>query len=247
MALREAEIQISYHSPCDAYRALGLLLVGAMPDSQDRTHETVGVMWDVSRNGVVHTAAWERIFLKFALMGFNAVQLYMEDAYEIPGEPFFGYGRGAYSAEELRKIDDFGHRFGIEVIPCIQTLGHLEQIAQWPPYRDLMDVRGVLLVGEEATQRLIGKMLDQVASCFRSRKIHIGMDEAHGIGTGSYLRKHGYERPFNILSRHLEMVVGMCRERELHPMMWSDMFFRIGPGGNTLGNHRIPVHEFFGP
>lgn len=228
----QSGIQIWYHEPCDAYRAVGLLLAGDMPEGQDRMHETIGVMWDVSRNGVINVGAWERIFLKFALMGLNAVQLYMEDVYEIPDEPFFGYGRGAYSSKELREIDDLGHRFGIEVIPCIQTLGHLEQIAQWPPYRNLMDVRGVLLVDEEATERLVGKMLDQMVSCFRSRKIHIGMDEAHGIGTGTYLRRHGYERPFDILCRHLEKVAGMCSERGLHPRMWSDMFFRIGSKTN---------------
>ena len=30
---------------------------------------------------------------------------------------------------------------------------------------------------------------------YRSKRIHIGMDEAHGVGMGAHLRLHGYEKP----------------------------------------------------
>lgn len=232
---KEDETCVHYARPCDAYRALGLLRASSSDVkafSQDCAHQFVGVMWDLSRNGVLHLKAWEQLLRKFALFGINVVQLYMEDVYQIPGEPFFGYARGAYSQAELRKIDEYGTLLGIEVIPCIQTLGHLEQIHQWPAFADTVDVHGVLLVDEEKTRELIGKMLDQMAASFRSRKIHVGMDEAHGVGTGNYLRRHGYKRPFDILSRHLKMVSEMCRERGLQPMIWSDMYFRIGSKTN---------------
>ena len=219
---------VRYASPCDAYRAIGLMLAGEEKLEQDRAHESVGVMWDLSRNGVLRVEAWEELLCKFALLGINAVQLYMEDVYEIPGEPFFGYGRGAYTASELRRIDDFGHQLGIEVIPCIQTLGHLGQMLQWPPYTALRDVPAVMMIGEEKTRELVGRMLDQVSACFRTRTVHIGMDEAHGVGTGKYREKHGERRAFDILTEHLGVVVDLCNERGLRPMMWSDMFFRIG-------------------
>ncbi len=236
---------VRYAFPCDAYRALGLLLADDPPEnlSQNRAHESVGVMWDLSRNAVLRVEAWEELLRKFALLGINSVQLYMEDVYELPGEPFFGYGRGAYSTDELRRIDEYGYRLGIEVIPCIQTLGHLDQILQWPVYQADTDVPGVLMVGEERTRHLIGKMLQQMAACFRSRKIHIGMDEAHGIGTGKYLEKNGLRRPFDILLSHLRMVVGMCRECGLRPMIWSDMFFRIGSATHGYYDREAVIPE----
>ncbi len=80
-----------------------------------------------------------------ALLGYNMLQLYTEDTYEIDGEPFFGYMRGGYSHAELREIDDYAHQFGIEVVPCIQTLGHLGQMLQWPRYLGLRDTAEVLL------------------------------------------------------------------------------------------------------
>ncbi len=225
-------ITIRHARPCDAYRALAHLLAG-LPDGEAATpFHSVGVMLDLSRNAVLRPDALERLFAQLALMGFNSVQLYMEDVYELPGEPFFGYGRGAYSAAELRRIDDAGHRLGIEVIPCIQTLGHLEQILQWPAYAELQDVPGVLLVGEEGTYRLVEKMLDTASACFRTRRIHVGMDEAHGVGTGRYREKHGQVRPFDVLNTHLTRVTALCVERGLRPMIWSDMYFRLGSKTN---------------
>jgi hypothetical protein len=37
--------------------------------------------------------------------------------------------------EELKEIDVYAQKCGMEVIPCIQTLAHLNQIFRWPKYR----------------------------------------------------------------------------------------------------------------
>ena len=233
---RDTEVEITYQRPCDAYRAFASLLAGLCRSGSEYEREcafeSVGVMLDVSRNGVLKVEALKRMFRRLALMGVNNVQLYTEDVYTLPDEPFFGYARGAYTPEELRAIDAYGLRLGIEVIPCIQTLGHLEQILQWQAYHKLLDAPGVLLAEDEGTYELVAKMLDRVASCFTTRKVHIGMDEAHGIGSGRYRKIHGKKRTFDILSDHLKRVTSLCTERGLDPMMWSDMFFRIGSADN---------------
>jgi hypothetical protein len=241
---REGVRRIHFGRKSDAFRALALVMAaGDYPGGIEEkcSFRTLGVMLDVSRNGVLKVESIERLFVHFALMGINMVQLYMEDVYEIEGEPFFGYARGAYSKAELSAMDQFGDYMGIEVVPCIQTLGHLEQILQWPAYSDLIDVPGVLLVGAEGTYRLIEKMLETVSSCFRTRRINIGMDEAHGIGQGAYRRIHGTCRPFDVLSMHLKKVVELCEKRGLRPMMWSDMYFRIGSATNDYYDRETQI------
>lgn len=224
-------IEIHYAQKSDAFRALGAIAAaGGNPGSLEEScsFSSLGVMLDVSRNGVLKVESIKKFFRHFALMGINAVHLYMEDVYEIEGEPFFGYARGAYTKEELREIDQYGDALGIEVIPCIQTLGHMAQILQWPAYSDLGDTPGVMLAEEPKTYRLIEKMFETLASCFRTKRIHIGMDEAFGIGQGAYRRIHGERRPFDVLTIHLNRVVELCEKMGLHPMIWSDMYFRIG-------------------
>jgi N-acetyl-beta-hexosaminidase len=63
------------------------------------------------------------------------------------------------------------------VIPCIQTLGHLGQILQWPNYASLRDNSEVLLAGSESTYEFIEKMISAATGPFRSKRIHLGMDE----------------------------------------------------------------------
>jgi hypothetical protein len=86
----------------------------------------------------------------------------------------------------------------------------------------------VLLVGEERTYDLIGKMLDAMAGYLQSRRIHIGMDEAWGLGRGRYLDRFGFRRQSEVFTAHLNRVVRLCRDRGLAPMIWSDMFFVLG-------------------
>jgi len=237
---------IFYGETSMAFRGLALATgsdAGLGVRHEKRQFAELGLMLDVSRNSVLTLDALKRLFRHFALMGYNSVQLYMEDTYEIEGEPLFGYFRGRYTQAELKEIDAYGADLGIEVIPCIQTLGHLEQILRWPFYRELVDAPGVLMVGEERTYRLVTRMLDTVSSCFRSRRVHIGMDEAHGIALGNYRLKHGECRPFDVLSRHLKTVAALCEERGLKPMIWSDMYFRLGSAKNDYYDKESRIPE----
>ncbi|MEV0587270.1 hypothetical protein [Nonomuraea sp. NPDC050310] len=232
--------RIGYARPRDAYRALGALLGEAAERAESSPFTSLAVMLDTSRNAVMRPEAVASYLRKCALMGIDTLWLYMEDTYQVAGEPVLGYARGPYTPEELRAIDDTAHRLGIEVIPCVQTLGHFEQILQWPAYWPLRDTERVLMAEAAEGYALIGRMLATVASCFRSRRVHVGLDEAHGVGTGGYRRRFGDRPPFEILSAHLKNVLGLCREHGLAPMIWSDMYFRLG---SATGDYYDPATE----
>jgi hypothetical protein len=223
---------VKYAQKPDAFRALGRLLGESDTDtgnfSETPRFDLLGVMVDCSRNGVLRPDAAKAFLRHLALMGMNMCILYCEDTYEVPGEPFFGYLRGRYTYDELRDLDQYADALGIEMFPCIQTLGHLEQILQWPAYSDYRDVNGVLLADEDRTYALLEKMITAAAAPFRSKRIHIGMDEAHGIGTGRYKERHGEKSPFDVLNSHLKHVRELCGKLGLRPMIWSDMYFRLG-------------------
>ena len=229
---RGGAASVKYPSPAAALRAVGGLMAGIVGEEatyrERAPFETFGIMLDCSRNAVMrvdHLMGW---LGRLALLGYNMVMLYTEDTYALPGEPYFGYQRGAYTAEELQEIDAYAAQLGIEMIPCIQTLGHLEQILRWPAYSEVRDTSSVMLVDEAQTYELIGKMLDHWAAVFKSKRIHVGMDETHDLGRGRFMDRSGYEQGFDIFNRHLERVTAMCRERGLAPMIWSDMYFRLG-------------------
>src|SRR5690606_30249058 len=140
-----------------------------------------------SRNGVITPDNVKAFIRRAALMGINTLMLYLEDTYEVPGEPFFGYLRGRFTQEELKDLDDYADAFGMEMAPCIQALGHMKQALQWKiAFGDVTDTPDVMLAGEEKTYELLGRMIDAARAPFRSNRIHLGMDEAFGMGTGKY-------------------------------------------------------------
>jgi hexosaminidase len=186
-----------------------------------------GMMFDHSRNGVLTVERTKDFLLQMAMMGMNTYLPYMEDVYELPGEPLFGYLRGRYSADELREIDDFADLLGIEVIPCIQTLAHLNQFLIWEqPAEKYKDIDNILLCESQDTLELIDKMFSTLSSCLRSRRIHVGMDEAYHLGRGRYLDRNGFTPKGEIMRRHLENVSRIAEKYGLSLMMWDDMFFR---------------------
>ena len=188
-------------------------------------------MADNSRNAVLNIPSAKRMIRYLAGMGYDSMMLYTEDTYELPDYKYFGYMRGRFSAQELKELDDYAYSFGMELIPCIQTLAHLETVLRWPDFNGYKDSPEILMVGDERTYKFIRAALEQCKACFRSRQINIGMDEAHLIACGEYLKKNGYRKPSDVMLEHLERVVSICREVGLHPMIWSDMFFRMAYNG----------------
>ena len=190
-----------------------------------------GAMVDMSRNAVMNVETVKFMMRKMALMGLNCYMLYTEDTYEIEGRPYFGYMRGRYTKDELKELDAYALSIGIELIPCIQTLGHMATHLKWPAAGAYKDTSNCLLVGSEATYALIDDMLKTVKECFTTNRVHIGMDETIGLGTGAYASKNGIRPMKDIFLEHLSKVASMCDGYGLKPMIWSDMIIEIAAEG----------------
>ena len=199
-----------------------------------------GVMLDSSRNAVRTVETVKTFIDNLALMGYNQLQLYTEDTYEIEGEPYFGYQRGRYTREEIKEIDEYAKGYDIELVPCVQTLAHLNQIFRWKRFKRINDIDSILLIGEEETYEFIDRMFDSLSKTFSSRKLHIGLDEAHNIGRGKYLDKNGYRESSIVMCEHINRVVEIAKKYGFEPMMWADMFFRLANNGRYYVSKDAP-------
>ena len=215
-------------------RGVGQAFAG-LEGEENTPFRTLGIMLDCSRNKVFAPAYLRELFVKLALMGYNLVMLYTEDTYQLPEEPFFGYMRGAYTLEELRGLDASARELGIELVGCIQTLGHCEQLLAYPEYGAVRDTPAVLMVDEPKTYELIEKMIQFWSEALTSRRLHIGMDEAHELGRGRFLDRNGYQEAYPLFARHLRRVAELCARYGVRPIIWDDMYFRLGN----------PDHEYY--
>lgn len=221
------------------FRALGLWI-----EKYEQEHDftvieepqftTNGVMIDASRNAVMTVEGIQKLLRIMAIMGLDLVMMYTEDTFEMEKYPYFGYMRGRYTEDELKACDDYAANFGIEMIPCIQTLAHLQEALKWNYAGNMKDTDDILLVGAEETYEFIEEMVKTASRPFRSNRIHIGMDEAHQLGLGTYLAKNGFKKRFDIMNEHLQRVISITDRYQLKPMIWSDMYFRLG---SKTGNY----------
>ena len=240
-------------SPAQTARALFLFAQAvssgktAFQIRQTPEFATLGAMLDVSRGKILRVEKVKAYIDYLACMGMNALMLYTEDVFELEGYPLFGYMRGRYSLEELRQIDDYAAQMGIECIPCIQTLGHMEQYLKWAQTASLQDTDSIMLVDDPRTYDLVEAMVKFMRSAFRSKRIHIGMDESNAFAFGRYMKLfadpagYGHKARHSIFTRHLNRVCDICNAYNFHPMMWSDMFYVLT---SDLGCHVPDCGEF---
>ena len=177
-------------------------------------------------------------------MGYTSVQLYTEDTYEVEGEPYFGYLRGRMTESELKDLDEYAKIFGIELVPCVQTLGHLSRLFRWRRFYEVCDGYDVLLPKEEKTYDLIDKAFASLRRCFSTDKINMCMDETSSVALGAFWDKYGPpENRLETFTDHLGRVNELAKKHGFKfPMMWSDVFLWID-NDYEVGTGKKPVSE----
>jgi len=197
--------------------------------------EIFGLFICASSGGIMKVDAIKRLLDAMSKMGYNYLEICMEDIYQIEDEPYFGYLRGSYSKQEIHEVIDYAKKYDIEVVPAIQTLAHLGRLTNLPMYSDIVDINDILLIDEPKTYVLIEKMFKTLREYFETDKINIGFDEAHLVGLGKYLDKNGYTSRIELLVKHLGKVAALAEKYGFKPHLWSDMFFRLINHGGYYG------------
>lgn len=223
---------ITFDRTCHFNRAFGLALE-YIQDGKDKFSITEypqfnmnGPMFDLSQgNAAFNVKTFKEIIVQLALMGLDTVMMYCEDGFEVKSQPYLGYMRARYTAEEIKELDDYAYDLGIELIPHIQTLAHMQEALHWKYYNEIADYDACLLVGEEKTYEFIKDVMREVSSMFRTNRMHVGMDEAFHLGRGEYLTRNGYKDTADIMKEHLVRVSAIADELGIQPMMWDHMYF----------------------
>ena len=203
-----------------------------------------GTMLECS-SGVDSVQGVKEFIRQSALMGYTYLGLYTETTYEIKNEPYFGYKIGKYSIKELQEIVSYGEKFFIEIIPYIQTLGHMASLFQWGEYAHLKDINDTLLVEYDKTYELIEKMLISLRKVYKTNRINLGMDEAYFMGFGRYNWFINDSLPNRemLFVEHVKKVVSLAEKYGFTlPEIWHDNIFDI-----KFKGYLVPPAEIWKP
>ena len=189
----------------------------------EHAFEKNGLMLDLSRNAVAHIDMLKQFIREMAFMGHSWFMLYMEDVYEVEGAPYFGALRGRYSIQDLQEVDRYAQLFGVQLVPCIQTLAHMDQYFMWETIEyKYKDIDNIFNVGNAEVRTLLTRMIASLRKAFSSDIIHIGMDEAHNLGRGRYLDENGLKKRGDIMQDHLAFMKTLCTTYGFKPIVWEE-------------------------
>ena len=163
----------------------------------------------------------------FAAAGFNAILIEWEDAFPWEADERFR-SPTAYSPAVIERFHARARELGLQIIPLVQCLGHMEtplRHEKYAPLRELPDHCDGLNPLAPGARRLVERMIDDVLR--RGGPLthfHLGGDEAWTFGqhpdTKSFIAKHGKAA---LYLHHVEPLCEMLLSRGIRPILWHDM------------------------
>ena len=196
-----------------------------------------GFMLDVSRGKVPTMAELHRLVSALAELRANQLQLYVEHTFAFPGHEDAWRDASPLTAAQIRTLDDACAEVGIELVPNLNTFGHLERWLRHPRYRPLAEcpegwihpltgqfkpIPGTLKP-DAASLTFVDALLADYLPCFRSRQVNIGGDEPWELGQGFSKQAVAERGKHRVYLEHLRKLCALATDRGQTPQFWGDI------------------------
>lgn len=134
----------------------------------------------------------------------------------------------ALSEEEVRLLVSTAENYGMEVIPLVQTFGHLDHILKEPALADIRETQDnptQLCPRNPKSMDYIKGMIDEYCTLHpNSRYFHLGGDETRQLGQcpecTRFVRENGIARLYSDL---MNQVIDYICQKGMTPLIYDDM------------------------
>ncbi|MBQ6728952.1 MAG: family 20 glycosylhydrolase [Bacteroidales bacterium] len=177
---------------------------------------------DISRGPIVSMEYLKRLIPQMAECKLNTFSLYTEHTFKTKCHPDIAPS-DAFTAEEIKELEDFCRPYHIQIIGNQQCFGHFEEILSNPFYSHLADTKWNLNPAKEETYKFLEDHLREVARAYKSPYFNINCDETESLGQGyakAYVDSLGAE---TVYYQHVNRVNRMLRPYHKRVMMWGDI------------------------
>ena len=177
---------------------------------------------DISRGPIVNMDYLKRLIPQMAECKLNAFSLYTEHTFKTKCHPDIA-PTDAFTAEEIKELEDFCKPYHIQIIGNQQCFAHFEKILCNPFYSHLADTKWNLNPAKEETYQFLEDHLREVARAYKSPYFNINCDETESLGQGlakAYVDSIGAEK---VYYQHINRVNRMLHPYRKRVMMWGDI------------------------
>lgn len=172
-------------------------------------------------------------------IGINGLLIEWEDMFPYTGQLAPAVNRNAYSSKEVEEMLLAAIDAGMELVPLVQTFGHLEWVLKLREFEHLReDARypQAICFGAEEAWTLIGEMISQVGRMhnrFGLRWFHIGADEVFQMGACNaslaVIEQQAGGSKENAILWHIARTAAFVRKEfpSTTVLAWHDMFAKM--------------------
>ena len=221
-------------------RGLFAAAEGALPCLEIRDHPDLpvrGFMLDVSRGKVPTLRELLALVDAMGALRLNQLQLYVEHSFDWPGHEAVWRDASPLTAADLAALGARCAELGIELVPNLNTFGHLERWLRHEPYRRLAECPegwthpltgqfkphpSTLFPSDESLAFVAG-LLDGYLPHFSSAQVNIGGDEPWELGQGRSKDAVAARGKHRVYLDFLNRIHGLVRARGKRMQFWGDI------------------------
>jgi hypothetical protein len=219
------------------------------PDFPER-----GFMLDISRNKV---PTMQSLFELVDLLGslkINQLQLYTEHTFAFSGHELVWGDASPVTGEEIRELDAYCRDRYIELVPNLNSFGHMERWLRWPEYAHLAESpygwnfgdhlakeSGTVLKPDEDSLAFVDSLYREMLPHFSSRKFNIGCDETWELGLGWSRPEVERVGKHEVYLRFLLKLAEKVKAQGRTPQFWADILLHEPDSIRRLPKEMVPV------
>lgn len=167
---------------------------------------------------------------RMASWGINLLVFEYEDAFPYSFDTTI-QAPTAYSPADITRVIDTCKSLGVEVVPLVQTFGHLDFVLKHPHYSHLAQTEGsfasidpTLPEGRQIVLAMIDNILDAHPDI---RWLHLGGDEVDDLGQGHRSKARADQIGNDgLYLEHMMPILDHVIARGVRPILWDDMMRR---------------------
>lgn len=184
-----------------------------------------GLLLDISRGKVPTLDTLKEVIDLMVGVKLNLLMLYTEHVFRFRRHPLIGKGASPMEAWELRELDTYARARHVELVPTLQSLGHMHHILNIRRYRHLAesDRRWSISPALEASYDLLSDLYSEYLPNFTSRWFNANCDEPVDLGKGLSKNLVARKGLGALYRAHLERVRTLAKRYGKRTMVWGDV------------------------
>jgi hypothetical protein len=219
------------------------------PDFPER-----GFMLDISRNKVPTMNSLFELVDLLSSLKINQLQLYTEHTFAFSGHELVWGDASPMTGAQVRELDAYCRDRYIELVPNLNSFGHMERWLRWPEYQHLAESphgwnfnehlskeSGTVLKPNAQSLAFVDSLYRELLPNFSSRKLNIGCDETWELGLGWSRPEAGKAGKHEVYLRFLLKLAEQVKAHGRTPQFWADILLSHPDSINRLPREMIPV------